>query len=63
MLKQRHDFGQRDIQVDSKSICQRWFIDKTQGWNNVDFALTPKTILFSYLDTWKVKVFVLTLKR
>ena len=43
MLKQRREVGQPDIQVDSISICQRWFIDKTQRWNNVDFGLTLKS--------------------
>ena len=51
MLKQRHHVDQRDIHVDATSICQCWFIDKIQRWNNVDFGLTLKT------------VFVVTLKR
>ena len=62
MLKQRRDVGQRDIHVDSTSIFQRWFIDQIQRWNNVDFGLTLKTILFLYHDAWKAKNFILTLK-
>ena len=57
------DVGQRDIHVDSTSICQHWFIVKTQRWNNVDFGLTLKTILLSYHHALKTKIFMLTLKR
>ena len=44
-------------------ICQRWFVDKFQRWNNVDFGLTLKTILFSYHHALKIKIFKSTLKR
>ena len=46
MLKQLHDVGQPDIHVDSMSLCQSWFIDKTQRWNSIGFRLILKTILF-----------------
>ena len=62
MLKWPCDIGQRDIHIDSTSICQRWFINKIQRWNNADFWLTQKTILLLYYDTWKIEIFVLTLK-
>ena len=58
MLKWRRDVGQRDIHVDSTSICQCWFIYKIQRWNNVDFGFTLKTILFLYHDAWKIKVYI-----
>ena len=63
LLIQRRNVGQRDIHVDSTSICQRWLIDKIQRWNNVDFGLTLKTILFSYHHALKIKIFISTLKR
>ena len=53
----------RDIHVDSKLICQHWFIDKVQRWNNVDFGLTLKMILCSFRYAWKFKTFILSLKR
>ena len=55
MLKERRDVGRRDIHVDSMLICQLWFIDKIQRWNNVDFRLTLNTILFSYHNALKLK--------
>ena len=63
LLIQRRNVGQRDIHVDSTSICQRWFTDQIQRWNNVDFGLTLKTSFFLYHEAWKIKIFILTLKR
>ena len=61
ILKFRRNVGQSYIHVDSTSICQRWFINKIQ--NNVNFGLTLKAILFLYHNAWKIKIFILTLKR
>ena len=47
----------------STSICQRWFMDQIQRWNNVDFGLTLETILFLHHDALKIKIFIFTLKR
>ena len=63
MLKLRRNVGQRDIHVGSTSICQCWFIDESHRWNKVDFRLTVKTILSLYHDAWKIKIFILPLKR
>ena len=48
LLIQRRNVGQRDIHVDSTSICQRWIIDQIQRWINFDFGLTLKQF-YSYI--------------
>ena len=45
--------------VDSTLICQSWFIDTIQRWNNIDSGLNWKTILFSYHDPQKKKNYII----
>ena len=54
LLIQRRNVGQRDIHVDSTSICQRWFVDKFQRWKQLWFWVDSKNNLFSYHRAWKI---------